>query len=197
VTTRFYDIIISATDAAGNVGTKTCSVIVIPDDHYCAGGNCAKAGGKNKGVGNLPKGMQNGLQRGLHHLESFDDFSGRNLQRPKRVKKVKQVKQGSKGLLNNDHDPDDLRREFALSTQRYVISELSLEFDQNLDTVLTIPEPPEPETNVGNAKSAKTKTGKAKGSKSGQRGCPISCEGAQGKRGKKQPKGVQNVTNLP
>lgn len=194
MTTRFYDITISATDAAGNVGTKTCSVIVIPYDHYCAGGNCAKAGGKNKGAGNLPKGMQNGLQRGLHHLESFDDFSGRNLQLPKRVKRVKKVKQGSKGLLNNDHDPDDLRREFALSTQRYVISELSLEFDQNLDTVLTIPEP---ETNVGNAKSAKTKTGKAKGSKSGQRSCPISCEGAQGKRGKKQTKGVQNVTNLP
>jgi hypothetical protein len=34
VTTRFYSIAISATDNAGNTGTKICSVIVIPDNHY-------------------------------------------------------------------------------------------------------------------------------------------------------------------
>jgi len=39
ITTRFYDIEVSATDAAGNVGTKTCSVIVVPPDHYKCNSN--------------------------------------------------------------------------------------------------------------------------------------------------------------
>ena len=30
INTRFYDIVIAATDVAGNTGTATCSVIVIP-----------------------------------------------------------------------------------------------------------------------------------------------------------------------
>lgn len=34
VTTRVYDIEIVATDAAGNVGKKICSAIVVPWDHY-------------------------------------------------------------------------------------------------------------------------------------------------------------------
>ena len=186
VTTRFYDIIISATDAAGNVGTKTCSVIVIPDGHYgIAGSKKSSKKGGTKG----PKGMQNGgqIQRGVRHLESFGDLSGRNLQLPKKVKK------GVNGLPNNEHDPDDLRKEYARSTQRYVISELSLEWDPKLD--LTLPNPEI--VDVGNGESSKGKTGKAKGSKSGQRSCPISCAGTQGKQGKKKSKGVQNVTNPP
>jgi hypothetical protein len=34
VDARIYDITISATDKAGNKGETTCSIIVIPEDHY-------------------------------------------------------------------------------------------------------------------------------------------------------------------
>ena len=37
------------------------------------------------------------------------------------------------------HDPDDLRREFGNSTQRYIIGELSVEWDSELDTELIVP----------------------------------------------------------
>lgn len=165
VTTRFYDIAISVTDAAGNVGTRTCSVIVIPDDHYCGVGNGSK--GKNCGSKGAKGIIPNGGQRGARHLASSDDLSGRNLQLPKKVKK------GSKGL-NNEHDPDDLRKEYALSTQCYVISELSLEWDPKLNTILAIP--PLPELNVGNGKSKKAKTSKGQSSTNRQKSCPISCQ---------------------
>jgi hypothetical protein len=135
-TTHFYDNTISATDPARNVGTKTCIVIVIPEDHYCADGNGSKVGGQNpsKKCGSKgTKGIQNGGQRGVRHLASFDDLSSRNLQLPKKTTKA------SKGLLNDEHNPDDLRMEYALSTQRYVISELSLEWDPKLNTNLAVP----------------------------------------------------------
>jgi hypothetical protein len=193
ITTRFYDIIISATDAAGNVGSKTCSVIVIPDDHYCGDGNGSTAGGlssKKKCGGKSTKGIPNGGQRGVRHLASFDDLSTRKLQLPKKLTKA------SKGVLNDEHFPDDLRMEYALSTQRYVISELSLEWDPKLNTNLDVPALPGPETNVGNGNGTKGKTGKAKGTKSGQRSCDISCEAAQGKKGaKKAAAVVQNSIN--
>ncbi|KAG7365567.1 hypothetical protein IV203_038771 [Nitzschia inconspicua] len=48
VTTRFYDVVISASDAAGNVGTKTCSVIVIPANHYCGDAECGSKGSKSR-----------------------------------------------------------------------------------------------------------------------------------------------------
>ena len=89
MTTQFYDIAISATDAAGNIGMKTCSVIVIPDDHYTghsAGNN------KKSSVGKRRKSSIVG-----HYL-------------------------------------DDLHVEYKLSTERYVISELSLDWDPNLNT---------------------------------------------------------------
>jgi hypothetical protein len=39
--TRFYDISIEATDLTGNnKGTATCSVIVVPKDHYQGGNPC-------------------------------------------------------------------------------------------------------------------------------------------------------------
>jgi hypothetical protein len=116
-------------------------------------------------------------------------LSGRNLQLPKKTTKA------SKGLLNDEHNPDDLRMEYALSTQRYVISELSLEWDPKLNTNLAVPALPGPETNVGNGKITKAKTGKGKSTKSGQRSCSVSCEGAQGKKGTKKTDVVQNGNN--
>jgi len=53
ITTRFYDIIIKATDKAGNVGETQCTVIVVPnnDEHY----TYIKSSGKNSST-NLGKG---------------------------------------------------------------------------------------------------------------------------------------------
>ena len=112
VTTRFYDIAISATDDAGNTGTKICSVIVIPDDDY-----------------------------------SVDSIG----------------KSGKSSRVR--HNPDDLREEYKLSTKRYVISELSLEWDPNLDTTLAIPPLPEWDINSKAGKSSKSVFGEEKGSK--------------------------------
>jgi hypothetical protein len=103
VSTRFYDIAISATDAAGNTGTKVCSVIVIPDDHYATSGKS----GKSSGIG--------------QHAS-----------------------------------PDDLREEYRLSTKRYVISELSLQWDPNLDTTLVIPPLQDPIIGSKSGKSSKS-----------------------------------------
>lgn len=180
VTTRFYDIIVSATDAAGNVGSKVCVVIVVPQDD-CEHGKGA-GGLKSKkqcGGSKSSKVIQNGGQRG-EDLDSAVDFSGRNLQRSKKSAK------SSKDLVTpNENNPDRLRTEYALSTQRYVISELSLEWDPNLDTALTVPPLPDTQTNPGKGKGNKTNIGKGKGSKSGQRSCATSCEGATGAKGKK------------
>ena len=124
VTTRFYDVAISATDNAGNTGTKICSVIVIPDNHYDVNGT-EKSGkiGKSTKVA---------------------------------------------------HNPNDLREEYKLSTKRYVISELSLEWNPNLDTTLVPPPLPEPDIN----------------SKAGKGSRNVLCE----KRGSKGSKGQENPT---
>ncbi len=114
VTTRFYDISISATDDAVNTGTKICSVIVVPDDHY-------SKSGKSRSVDGIGK-------------------SGKS-----------------------SHNPDDLREEYKLSTKRYVISELSLEWNPNLNTTLVIP--PLPERDI-NSKAGKGSFFEEKGSKS-------------------------------
>ena len=103
VTTRFYDIAISATDDAGNTGTKICSVIVVPDNHYIV--DSIGKSGKSSRVG---------------------------------------------------HNPDDLREEYKLSTKRYVISELSLDWDPNLDTTLAIPPLPERDISSKAGKSSKS-----------------------------------------
>ena len=112
MTTRFYDIAISATDAAGKIGTKTCSVIVIPDDHYTG-----------RSAGNS--------------------------------KKSSVGKSGKSSIVG--HYPDDLRVEYKLSTERYVISELSLDWDPNLNTTIVIPPLPTPNINSKASKSAQTK----------------------------------------
>jgi hypothetical protein len=103
VSTRFYDIAISATDAAGNTGTKVCSVIVIPDDHYASSG-----------------------------------------------------KSGKSSSIGQHNGPDDLREEYRLSTKRYVISELSLQWDPNLDTTLVIPPLQDPIIGSKSGKSSKS-----------------------------------------
>ncbi|KAL3781568.1 hypothetical protein ACHAW5_002577 [Stephanodiscus triporus] len=114
ITTRFYDVAISATDDAGNTGIKICSVVVIPDNHY--------------GVGSIGKSGKSG---------SVDSRS----------------KSGKGSIVG--HDPNDLREEYKLSTKRFVISELSLEWNPNLDTTLVPPPlPPLSEPDI-NSKSGK------------------------------------------
>ena len=113
MSTRFYEIAITATDAAGNTGTKVCSVIVVPDDHYVTNGKSGKSSSPN------PKSGKS---------SSIDQHTGH----------------------------DDLREEYGLSTKRYVISELSLEWDPNLDTTLVIPPLPEPIIGSKSGKSSKS-----------------------------------------
>ena len=160
MTTRFYDIAISAADAAGNIGTKTCSVIVIPDDHYSGGSFPSKGGGK-----------------------------------------------GGKGEFDTvDHDSDDLRMEYEVSTKRYVISELTLDWDPNLDTTLEIPPLPVPEPDSGRGKgkgsrSDKSKNldlpalpaSKGKGSKSGQMSCSVLCSREKGSKKQGSSKKFQTL----
>jgi len=57
------------------------------------------------------------------------------------------------------HDPDDLRDEYELSTQRYVIANMTLIWDSALNT--TLEEPPLPDCE-DKEKSSKSK-GKGKG----------------------------------
>jgi hypothetical protein len=45
IATRFYDIEVTAQDAAGNTGVTTCTVNVVPPKHYCG------KGGKGRGKG--------------------------------------------------------------------------------------------------------------------------------------------------
>jgi len=132
VTTRFYDIAISATDDAGNTGTKICSVIVIPDDDYS--------------VDSIGKSGKSSRVR--HNPDDCVDSIG---------------KSGKSSRVR--HNLDDLREEYKLSTKRYVISELSLEWDPNLDTTLAIPPLPERDINSKAGKSSKSVFGEEKGSK--------------------------------
>jgi len=146
VTTRFYDIQITASDAAGNEGTKTCSAIVIPEDHYCNDGMSSTASKSSKRCGS--KGSKStgsvldgvGARRALHQSE--ESFSLYDDSRALQGLVTKSIK-SSKGINQEEHNPDDLRMEFTRSTQRYVITELSLEWDPNLDTTLLIPPLPE------------------------------------------------------
>lgn len=53
ITTRFYDIIIKATDQSGNVGETSCTVIVVPnnEEHYSKSAKPPRVNGKGKGKG--------------------------------------------------------------------------------------------------------------------------------------------------
>ncbi|KAG7365568.1 hypothetical protein IV203_038772 [Nitzschia inconspicua] len=167
VTTRFYDVVISASDAAGNVGTKTCSVIVIPANHYCGDAECGSKGSKST------KNVQN-------------DVNGRNLQVSKKKSKALNGRR-------NDHNPDDLRLEYLSSTQRYVLSELSLEWDQKLNTGLVVPELSPVLTGK---KANAAKKGQGKGSKTGQQSCPIICEETPGGDGGKKANNLLGGVDL-
>jgi len=142
ITTRFYDIEISATDAAGRVGTATCSVIVVPENHYECGENSCK-GKSGKGKGSYMDSRH--LRR--RHLES----------------------KGSKGRVECIHEFDDLRKEYNLSVERNVISDLSLEWNPELIT--SIDPPPLPE--IFPKSHGK---GKGKGAKGGFSSCLGSCD---------------------
>jgi hypothetical protein len=139
ITTRFYDVAISATDDGGNTGTKICSVIVIPDNHY--------------DVDSIGKSGKSGSLFG---------------------------KSGKSGIVG--HDPNDLREEYKLSTKRYVISELSLEWNPNLNTTLVPPPRPEPDINSKSGKGFRNVLCDERGSissKSGK-GSPDSAKSGKG-----------------
>jgi hypothetical protein len=148
ITTRFYDIAVSAKDAAGNVGIKKCSVIVIPQQKIAKGSKGSRGG--DVGIANQPGVVRRLASKG--------------------------------GLPSNELDPDVFRLQLALSTQRYVISQRSLEWDPSLDITLTVPELPEPES--------QTNPTKGKGSKRGRRTCAVACEeevvGSKGTKGSAQ-----------
>jgi hypothetical protein len=122
ITTRFYDINITATDATGNIGVATCTVIVIPMAHYDleSGGMTPKGTLPKGGTAKFPKGSKSKSKSG-----------------------------------QAVHNWQDLRLEYALSSQRYVITELSLLFDPKLDTTLVVP--PLPEVNPTVTKGPKSK----------------------------------------
>ena len=68
----------------------------------------------------------------------------------------------SKSIKCLDHDYNDLRREYELSTQRFVVSSLDLHWDTSLDT--TMDKPLEPISGKsGKSKSKGTHSTKGKG----------------------------------
>ena len=117
MTTRFYDIEVSAQDAAGNLGMKTCSVIVIPTGHYDIDIDVNGIGGK----------------KGKAELKGSSNTEGKSGK-----------KGGKKGMIggnNNLHQRNDLREEYRLSTQRYLLSEDNHVWDPAFNTFLVIPSP--------------------------------------------------------
>lgn len=117
VSTRFYDIVVSTTDASGNVANKTCSVAVIPEGHY-KDDKYSKSSSKS-------------LKSGHRVLEeTYDDNEG-YVERSLEYKKPYSVP--------FKHDWNDLRDEYAHSTSRYVIDSLNVTWDPNLDTQLVVP----------------------------------------------------------
>jgi len=63
ITTRFYDIEISTKDAAGNEATKTCSVIVVPPNHYDGESSSSSKSKSSKGSGRTGLHNANDLRR--------------------------------------------------------------------------------------------------------------------------------------
>ena len=110
-TTRFYDVKVEATDTTGNVGSATCTVIVVPEDHYCdqdpSSYRCkktksSKAGRAGKYGANSSKG---------------------------------------KGYLPTPKDPFALVYEYELSTKRFVIGSKKLVWDTSIDTRIDVATP--------------------------------------------------------
>lgn len=117
ITTRFYDIEVYAQDAAGNSGMKKCSVIVIPTGHYDLDTEVSTVGKKGKAE-----------QKGSFNSRKSGGKKGK--------------KGGKKGLIDGTqkaHKRNDLRNEYRLSTQRYLLSEENHVWDPALNNFLSIP----------------------------------------------------------
>ena len=148
--TRVYDIEVSATDEIGNVGSATCSVVVIPKHHpsttsICGSSKSAKATHRTLLKGETKSGKAKGdSTKSVKEKESSWSSS-----------------KSSKSIKCLDHDNNDLRREYDLSKQRFAISSLDLHWDTSLDT--TMDKPVEPISGKsGKSKSKGTHT-KGKG----------------------------------
>jgi hypothetical protein len=133
VTTRFYDIAVSAKDAAGNVGTKTCSVIVVPESLSTPGSSKSKPS------------------------RLADASSLRTAGKGSASKKSK------KGVAVVEEPPLDLRVQYSLSSRKRLLTELSLLWDPEKDTTLTVP--PLPELEIIDNSNGKGKSGVKGGSK--------------------------------
>jgi hypothetical protein len=134
VTTRFYDIEISAIDAAGNVGTATCSVIVDPDNHYMF-----EVTSMSKGSKKSSKSRKGNDRKLADSSSSRRALGGKG---SKRGKGSSKSKISEVIVERKPHDVDDLRAEYALSTQRYVVKEASLLWDAEKNTELAVPNLP-------------------------------------------------------
>jgi len=118
---RFYDIEVTSADELGNKGSATCSVIVIPQ-----GSKSSKAG-KSQHPGSSWPGVCASGKSAKKALGLFDHVVGTG--------------KSGKTKPSIPHDPNDLRSEFALSTQRFRIETIGLEWDTSLDTKRADPEP--------------------------------------------------------
>jgi hypothetical protein len=150
VTTRFYDIEIVATDSAGNVGVETCSVIVVPDDHY---EDTIELTSSSKKSGKASSKASTRKLKGILSKSS------------KTSKSKKSSKQNGK-MVEEPHNPDDLRLEYPLSIQRYELASFSLLWDNSRDTTLKVPPLPECDLDLHTG-SGKGKGGGSKSSKGG------------------------------
>lgn len=136
VTTRFYDIAVSAKDAAGNVGTKTCSVIVVPESLSTPGTSKSKPS------------------------RLADATSTSSL---RTAGKGSASKKSKKGVAVVEEPPLDLRVQYSLSSRKRLLTELSLLWDPEKDTTLTVP--PLPELEIIDNSNGKGKGGVKGGSK--------------------------------
>jgi len=139
--TRVYDIEVSATDQIGNVGSATCSVVVIPKHHpsttnICGSSKSAKATHRTLLKGETKSGKAKGESKSMKGEESSWSSS-----------------KSSKSIKCLDHDNNDLRREYDLSKQRFVVSSLELYWDTSLD--ITIDKPLEPISGKSGKSSSK------------------------------------------
>ena len=150
--TRVYDIEVSATDEIGNVGSATCSVVVIPKHHpsttsICGSSKSAKATHRTLLKGETKSGKAKG--------ESTKSVKGKE--------SSWSSSKSSKSAKCLDHDNDDLRREYELSTKRFVVSSLDLHWNTSLDATMDKPLEPTSSGKSGKSKSKGTHSAKGKG----------------------------------
>jgi hypothetical protein len=160
VTTRFYDIEITAIDAAGNVGTATCSVIVDPDNHHMF-----EVTSMSKGSKKSSKSKKGDNRKLADSSSSRRALGGKG---SKRGKGSSKSKISEIIVERKPHNPDDLRAEYALSTQRYVVQEASLLWDGEKDTELAVPPLPALKFDPNSQNSKRGKKGKGKSKRKGK-----------------------------